>query len=264
MRDDLKRIAATVSTRRGWDFSQLRSQRDPVPWDYGEVARRYLLPTHRVLDIGTGGGEQFVALAPFFGSGAGIDSDPAMIRVAAENAAVARSASASFAIMDARHLAFAGASFDTVLNRQAPFAVAEVARVLGPGGVFVTQQVGTRNTQNIFDVFGWGSNRAYWASHQRNSFALLDPADLRAAFLAAGCHIVAQGEYDVPYRFLDVASLIIWLTAVPLPEPFDIDRHERPLRALIARNRTGAGIETNEHRHLLIVQKPPAAELAAP
>ena len=35
-------------------------------------------------------------------------------------------------------------------------AVREAARVLRPGGYFITQQVGARNTQNICALFGCG------------------------------------------------------------------------------------------------------------
>ncbi|MCK4450123.1 MAG: class I SAM-dependent methyltransferase [Anaerolineae bacterium] len=80
--EELKRIAASVGERRGWDFSCMQTDRDPVPWDYADVVRRYLQPSSRVLDIGTGGGERFLALAPHFGAGVGIDADPTMIQVA--------------------------------------------------------------------------------------------------------------------------------------------------------------------------------------
>lgn len=73
--EELQYIAASVSERRGWDFSRVRDDRDPVPWDYAEVVRRYLQPSGRVLDIGTGGGERFLALAPHFGTGVDIDAD---------------------------------------------------------------------------------------------------------------------------------------------------------------------------------------------
>ena len=38
--EELERIAAAVDERRGWDFSRVRDDRDPVPWDYASVVRR--------------------------------------------------------------------------------------------------------------------------------------------------------------------------------------------------------------------------------
>ncbi len=61
--EGLRRIAESVGERSGWDFSRVRDERDPVPWDYSEVVRRYLRPEDRVLDVGTGGGEIFIELA---------------------------------------------------------------------------------------------------------------------------------------------------------------------------------------------------------
>jgi hypothetical protein len=49
--DELKRIAASVGEREGWDFARVRDAREPVPWDYLDVVVRYLRPTDRVLDV---------------------------------------------------------------------------------------------------------------------------------------------------------------------------------------------------------------------
>src|SRR5271154_3206248 len=83
----LEQVLAGVRARRGWDFSSMSELRQPVPWDYREVVRRYLRPSNAVLDIGTGGGDRLRDLAGAFGSGLGIDLDPAMVRFAAENSA---------------------------------------------------------------------------------------------------------------------------------------------------------------------------------
>src|SRR5919199_1701398 len=87
--ESLRQIADGIAPIHGWDFSKMRSRRDPVPWDYQDVVRAYLNPTSQVLDVGTGGGERFLRLAPYFGSGVGVDPDPDMLRAAHENAAAA-------------------------------------------------------------------------------------------------------------------------------------------------------------------------------
>lgn len=256
MSDYLKGIFDTTDERRGWDFSRVRDDRDPVPWEYEGVVRQFLRPDDHVLDIGTGGGERFLALAPFFGSGVGTDFDPEMVRVARENTLAALTARVSFETMAAESLAFPDGSFDVVLNRHAPVVVGEVARLLRPGGYFVTQQVGGRNTQNLFEAFGWGSNGAYWEAYWRERGVPPNSvAHQGAAFQEAGCAIVAQGEYDVGYRFLDIESFVFWMKSVPLPEPLDIARHGKRLDSFLARYRTPQGIATNEHRDLLVIRK---------
>jgi SAM-dependent methyltransferase len=248
--DDLKRIADSVETRRGWDFSRVRDQVGPVPWDYMDVVRRYVTPMLRVLDIGTGGGERFLALAPGFGSGIGIDADPGMIEVAIENANRLANCTVKFLTMDAAALEFPGESFDVVLNRHACAYVDEIARVLKPGGVFITQQVGAHNTANVCALFGCGPGGQYEDEPGQTVSAWAE------AFAAQGFAVRCRGEYDVPYIFLDVESFVFWLKAIPMPEDFDIERHWPQVDRLLSDCRTPRGIATNEHRELLIVQKP--------
>jgi SAM-dependent methyltransferase len=245
----LRRIAASVDERRGWDFSKVRDARDPVPWDYADVVRRYLQPSHHVLDIGTGGGERFLALASYLSTGVGIDADPAMIRVARENRAPSLAGKITLEVMCAEALRFSDDTFDVVLNRHAPVQVQEIARVLRPDGYFITQQVGARNARNICAVFGCGPGGEYEVDPAQ------DTARLAAAFQQNGCTVIGRAEYDVRYWFQDVESFVFWLQAIPLPEDFNIETHWRGVNRMITAYRTPKGIETNEHRQLLIVHK---------
>jgi SAM-dependent methyltransferase len=247
--EKLRRIAESVETRRGWDFSRMREAQEPAPWDYADVVRTYLTPDSHVLDIGTGGGERFLALADAFRSGVGIDASAAMIATARENVTPALASKISFAVMPAQRLTFQPDSFDVVLNRHAPVDATEVARVLRPGSVFITQQVGARNTANICAVFGCTPGGTY-ASDPTQA-----PEALRAAFTDAGCRIIAEGEYDIRIWFLDVESLLFWLQAIPLPEDFSIKRHWRQLDTIIGAYGTERGIESAEHRTLFIARK---------
>jgi SAM-dependent methyltransferase len=247
--DELRRIAASVGARRGWDFSRMRETQEPAPWDYADIVRTYLTPDSHVLDIGTGGGERFLALADAFRSGVGIDASAEMIATAQENLPPVLTDRIGFAVMPAQRLTFAPASFDVVLNRHAPVDAAEVTRVLRSGGVFLTQQVGARNTANICSIFGCTPGGTHASEPSQT------PEALRAAFLEAGCRIVAEGEYDVRAWFLDVESLLFWLQAVPLPEDFAIERHWRQVDAIISGYSTERGIETNVHRTLLVARK---------
>ncbi|TKJ43345.1 hypothetical protein CEE36_04755 [candidate division TA06 bacterium B3_TA06] len=247
--EELQRIARSVNERRGWDFSRVRSDRDPVPWDYTDVVRRYLEPSARVLDIGTAGGEIFLSLAPCFGIGIGIDNDPAMIQAACENTPSSLTHKVSFQRMHAEVLRFPNSCFDVVLNRHSPVFAGEIVRVLRPEGVFITQQVGSRNTQNICSVFGCGPGGGYEPDPSQDIERLVE------AFVKAGCRVVARASYDVRYWFRDVESFIFWLKAIPLPEDFDIERHWQEVDKIITEYSTSKGIETNENRELLIIWK---------
>ncbi len=239
---------AEVVDRSGWDFSPVHDARDPVPWDWGALVSLYLHPTDHVLDVGTGGGEHFLALASQFARGLGGDVDPAMIATAQHNRAVVGVTNVAFDLLDAHALALADASFDVVLNRHCSVDVAETLRVLRPGGRFITQQVADRNMECLLSAFGWTSESFgpdWWQP----------VATLASAFEAAGAFVESCSTYNVCYWFLDIPSLLFWLKAVPLPEPFDPDRHWEAVNRVLATCATPRGIETNEHRDLLIVRK---------
>ena len=115
--DELKQIAHANGELDGWDFSRVHTERDPVSWEYVDVVRSYLKPTDRVLDIGTGGGEIFFSLAPFFGEGVGIDQNPAMIETARRNQSALSIDNISLMRMDGSDLRFDADEFDVVLLR---------------------------------------------------------------------------------------------------------------------------------------------------
>ena len=79
--------------------------------------------------------------------------------------------------------------------------------------------------------------------------------ELAPQFQEKGCHIVAQGEYDVKCWFQDLASFMFWLMAVPWPEDIELEQHWPNINRILETSTTNQGIETNEHRGLLIVQK---------
>src|SRR4051794_30134070 len=62
--------AAVAVPLRGWDFSSLggRPAAEPLLWDYVALARAAAARATRVLDVDTGGGEVFSAVAPPAGS----------------------------------------------------------------------------------------------------------------------------------------------------------------------------------------------------
>ncbi len=249
-RETLVRLADSVGERQGWSFARVRAARDPVPWHYGEIVRRYLTPAASVLDIGTGGGEKFLSLAPYFRLGVGVDADPRMVEVARRALTPTLAEKVAFEQMPADALNLPDDSFDIVLNRHAPISPEEVMRVLRPGGVFVTQQVGPRSAHNVIAVFGCTSGGQYRAQPDQ----ALDR--VAGVFEAAGCAVIARAEYDVPYWFSDIASFVFWLKAVPIPEDFDIRRHWEHVGQILAASTTPRGIQTNEQRLLLIARKP--------
>lgn len=251
--EELRRLAADVGEREGWDFSRVRMDREPKPWTYAAVVREYLRPTDRVLDVGTGGGERFVALADAFASGVGVDHDPEMVDTARRK----RPDRVEFEVMDARDLTFEPASFDVALTRHARIDPEQIVKILKPGGYFVGQEVGGHYNQLIWDAFGWGNEGAYWqrvaAEEGDAPFPTMD--EYAAHFAALGCRIVAQAHTDIRAWFTDLPSLVFYLKAAPFPEDFDPAVHLEPFNRYLAASATARGYETNEDTDLLVVQR---------
>lgn len=239
---ELDEIRDGISARRGWDFSAMNVSRQPVPWDYPGVVPGYLRRSDAVLDIGAGGGEMLRVLAPAFGHGLGIDPDQEMVRLANS----AGSGNLSFRIGDHR-LESVPETFDVVLNRHAPFDLAATLRRLRPCGYFITQQVGERNMACVKAALG---------------ASLPGPAPVRRKQVdASGLRLVAFMEYDVEYVVRDIESLVFWLNALDTAHA-DVDgpsalSDAATFNRVLAGNVDDRGFVTNEHRYLVIAQRPP-------
>jgi SAM-dependent methyltransferase len=235
----LEQVLAGVRARRGWDFSGMSEARQPVPWEYREVVLRYLRPSDTVLDIGTGGGERLRDLAGAFGSGLGIDVDPAMVRFAAENSAMPN---LSFRVGSDR-LESVPETFDVIISRHAPFDPRAVAAHLRSGGYFITQQVGERNMACVKAALGQPPE---------------PPAIQRQSFAGSELRLLAFLEYDVEYVVRDIESLVFWLNALDLDHA-DVDGRSAlasvvTLNQILAGNVDNRGFVTNEHRYLAVTQ----------
>ncbi len=245
---ELEQLVRENGKCEGWDFSRIKTGRDPVPWDYSSIVCSHLKPTDRVLDIGTGGGEIFLSLASNFGEGIGIDAEPTMIETAKSNQSRLAIRNIEFIEMDGSNLKFEANGFDVVLLRHLRVYVSEILRVLRPCGYFITQMVGKRSSKNFLEAFGWTSDSFgpdWWQPI----------GELAQQFQEKGCRIVAQGEYDVGYWFEDIASFVFWAMSVPWPEDIEMKKHWQNINRILETSTTSRGIETNEHRGLLIVQK---------
>lgn len=241
--DELKKIYQQVGNRSGWDFSRMKTEQEIAPWNYNEIVLRYLKPTDYILDIGTGGGENFIKLSEHFSKGVGIDPYTDMINTAKDNATKDDNAKVSFELMSAEDIKFPGNTFDIVLNRHAVIVPKEITRVLKPRGYFITQQVENSNMQNLKQIFDYQKT---WQN---------DVVTLSKNFEENGCRVVATGKYNINYWVKDTESLVFWLKAVDLPERFNIKGHGLKLLEYIEKYSTPKGFLTNEAREFLITQK---------
>lgn len=143
----------------GSDFSTLTGYRgEEPPWRWRTLVENLAPMADRVLDLGTGGGEVLAALVDVLPEGTTATEGWA------PNLPVARERLAPLGIEIHEHdpevagsrLPFTDATFGLVLSRHAAFDATDVARILRPGGTFLTQQVGGDDGHEIRELFGTG------------------------------------------------------------------------------------------------------------
>jgi SAM-dependent methyltransferase len=231
----------------GWDFSYIRDRaaQDEPPWSYGDRARQRLSAARHVLDIDTGGGEQLLALAPLPPGAAAIESYH-------PNVAVARERLAPLAV-DVQEVTagapfpFGAACFDLVLNCHGHLNGPEIARVLRPGGVFLTQQVGGGNLADLTRLFG--------ASVAPGGDNTLD--GVSAQLEAAGLAIMHGEAWTGRQSFSDVGALVYFLKAIPWVAPgFGVATHRNILNRLQARLESEDSLSFSISRFLVEAVKP--------
>jgi SAM-dependent methyltransferase len=252
---ELASITERIPDLIGWDFSSVEAVEVPPPWRFSEVVRRYLDGTQLVADIGTGGGEAFLHLAPDFAFGFGIDHSSERLHEAVKLTEDRDAQNVAFVRANGTTLPFPDRSLDVVLARYADYTPAEAVRVLRSGGIFATIQMGDNDTANIFDTFGWGTYGGYWrARFQSEGREYVPTSETARKFALLGCRVVTFDEYDLPFYFKDVEALVFYLKASPLPEEIDPEKHWQPISRLVEQHSTDLGIRTNQHRELLVVQ----------
>ena len=233
----------------GWDFSHLDGRLDEdtnFPWDYRQVIGQYLKQDLKLLDIDTGGGEYLLSLGHPYENTAATENYPPNVQLCQEKLLPLgidfRQADGTGA------LPFADGSFDVVIDRHGDFCPEEIARVLKPGGVFVTQQVGAENDRELVELL-CGDVPVPFPEQYAEQAA--------EAFRTAGFSVLRQEECFRPIRFYDVGALVWFARVIPWEFPdFSVDSHlEKLLNAQRVLERNGC-LKGKTHRFLLVAQKP--------
>lgn len=223
----------------GWSFAEFAGVVDASdpPWSYAALAREALTTARAALDLGTGGGEFLTRLADV------LPTDTHATEGWAPNLPVARAALAPLGVPVVAHdvaqrMPFPDDRFDIVLSRQTAYDARDVARVLRPGGTFLTQQVDGRNLNDLGAEFG-----------ATPAFADVTLEYAHRAAASAGLHVEGAESWSGPVRFADVATLVSFLRTVPwhLPPDFTVERYAGVLMTLHARPR----LQFTERRFLL-------------
>ena len=234
---------------RGWDFSHIADryrEEDDLPWSYRDKVLGRLTPETRLLDIDTGGGEFLLSLGHPCRLLSAMEGYPPNAALCWEKLTPLGVDFRSGSGDDARY-PFADQAFDLVLNRHGGFCVDEIRRVLKPGGVFLTQQVGAENDRELTELL---------LGLVPEPFPGQRLALVRERFEAAGFDICVAREAFRTICFRDVGALVWFARVIPWEFPgFCVrDCLENLYRAQQVLERDGV-IRGRTHRFFLEVRK---------
>lgn len=233
----------------GWDFSHIgdrfESQEDRLPWDLKQILEQNLTPDDRLLDMDTGGGEFLLSLGHPCHRTSATEGYPPNVRLCRD---VLVPLGIDFREMsDYSDMPFEDDSFDVIMNRHGAYEPEEIYRILKPGGLFITQQVGEDNDRELVELLLPGLPK---------SFPGMNLQTQKKKFQNAGFTVLQAQEAFRPIRFFDVGALV-WFAKIIEWEfiDFSVDKcWERLLLAQQLLEKNGC-VEGMTHRYLLVVEK---------
>jgi len=233
----------------GWDFSHIKGrfkEGDP-DWNYKSTAKKLIKKSNSVLDMATGGGEGFSEILSVFNpkKAIAIEGYKPNVSVAGKN--LQKHGVKVIYSNEAKKLPFYKGDFDLVLNRHGGLApnLNELARIIAPGGIFLTQQVDGRNLKDLMKEFGV---KPKW------EFNTL--SNVTKNLKKAGFEIVDSKVWKGKTTFKDVGALIYFLKAIPwIVDNFSVKKHLTILEKLQKRIQKKGKLEFTARRFLILAKK---------
>jgi SAM-dependent methyltransferase len=202
------------------------------------------------VDLGTGGGERLSRLADAFpGRMFATEAYPPNFEIARARLEPLGVTVVPYESADVvgGPLPFADGSLDAVLDRHESYDAREVARVLAPGGRFLTQQVDGSDKPDLLALFGL--TPAY-------PEVALGP--FVAAAKAAGLIIERAEEWWGDSVFAEVGALVYYVKATRTVPDFSVPKYESVLRGLQSRLRSSGALTFRCGQFVLAARKPAA------
>ena len=229
----------------GWEFAWLDglAVASEPSWSYPDIARSLLRRAARVLDLDTGGGELLAELAP-------LPPHTVAVETWARNTPAARERLAPFGVEVQTELPSGENEFDLVLSRHGRLPADDIARLLEPGGVLLTQQVGSDDLAELNNALGAPPpHPGRW-----------DAEVAATALWAAGLRVTDVREERPLLTFHDIGAVVRHLRSVPWQiRDFTPLRYERELARLSAAIRARGTFSVRGHRFLVQAERPTEA-----
>jgi SAM-dependent methyltransferase len=216
---------AAEADASGWDFDWLegRAYEARPSWHYFDLVAERVDSVSSMLELEIGNGRMLAALPRIPPLTVGTESYEPNLRVAAERL---RSRGAHLVCPDtpSRGLPLRRDAFELITSRH-PVTTwwDEIARVLQPGGHYLSQQVGPHSLRELRD----------YLTGPDPSGSRRDPEAARAAAERAGLDVTTLRAERPTTEFYDIGAVVYFLRVVVWIVPdFSVERFRDRLRAL--------------------------------
>ena len=200
----------------------------------------------KLLDYDTGGGEFLLSLHHPYENTAATEGYPPNVQLCREKLLPLGIDLRECA--DASRIPFADASFDIIINRHGDFYPPELYRLLKPGGLFITQQVGSDNDRELVEAVLPGTAKPF--PHD-------NLPEQKKAFEDGGFEILQADEAYRPIHFYDVGALVWFARIIQWEFPgFSVDSCFDRLLTLQETIDSEGNITGTIHRFLIVAKKP--------
>lgn len=231
----------------GWDFSivSTTTKTEPLPWDYRKEVQKVIERKETLLDMDTGGGEFLASIPELPVRTFATESYPPNVTCAYNNLQPLNVQ--VIQVDESGVLPFKNGSFDAIINRHGYYDPKEIHRVAEKSGIFLTQQVGSKDWQDLKSALGYQDTAT-------------DRWDLEYAskqIKQAGFEIMAQNEVtDNRSYFKDVEAIIYYLINIPwVISDFSIDIYFDKLLELHRQSIAQEWLVFLQHRFFLAARK---------
>jgi SAM-dependent methyltransferase len=232
----------------GWDFSIManRWKTDPLSWDYAAIARSRMKNITSMLDQDTGGGELLSSLAPFPEHTWATENYPPNITIARDRLApmgvrlITQYTSTSIPLPDC--------SLDLILNRHGDYHEPELFRLLTPGGIFLTQQVGDQNCIRLNKLL---------QDKVEYQYASWTEKTITQQLTSSGFELLNVKEEFPLTKFSDIGAVVFYLTIISWQiADFSVEKYRQKLSAIHQDILRNGPLQVREHRILVEARKP--------
>lgn len=244
--DELVAEADAVSVD-GWDFSWLdgRATEERPPWGYQRLVGERMARASAALDVQTGGGEVLAGVPRLAPLTVATESWPPNVRRARQN--LGPRGVTVVADRDEPPFPFRDDTFDLVVSRHPVHAWwSEIARVLAPGGTYLSQEVGPASVFELVEFFLGPLPRGDRA-----------PEKARETAEAAGLEVVDLRTARLRVEFFDIGAVVYFLRKVVWMVPgFTVAEYRPKLRELHDKITAEGPFVAHSARFLIEARKP--------